>query len=146
MSEGRESSDGGFDDEEVIFTVDAWENQRYKPMQGGWQPPFVSGVPNMSDITGTHTIGCEGGVPLCSLPAGWEWLCEWTVDATSKLYGGCDGDGWSYASSFETLFEQCSKQILSGEMGRLSLVRRRRWVRRRRCVTAAARRQSFGPM
>lgn len=126
--------------DDPVVTLDAWENQRYKPMQGGWQPPFVSGVPNMSDITGNFMISVgENNLPVSQLPTGWEWICDWSVDV-SNMFGSCDSDGWSYASSFESIFEASQKKLLAGEMGRLSLVRRRRWIRRRKCITVSAKR------
>ena len=75
--------------------------------------------------------------PIGFLPKGWQWSDAWTIDL-SGAYGGCDDEGWSYASSFEFLFESCIKKTMVGEMGRLSLVRRRRWTRTRGCITADA--------
>ena len=64
-------------------------------------------------------------VPEVKLKEGWSFLGEWEVDK-SGLFGQVDEDGWSYATSFETIFEQTAKRTLLGEMQRISLVRRRR--------------------
>lgn len=66
------------------------------------------------------------------------WYTDgWDVDLTQS-HGNVDSEGWSYASSFDFLVESSLKKRLDGEMGRLSLVRRRRWIRRRVCVTNKA--------
>ena len=41
-------------------TIDAWQNQRFKPLQGGRTMPFVDiGVPYFSDLSGTRKIEFE---------------------------------------------------------------------------------------
>ena len=124
-------------------TIDSWQNQRYKPLQGGWCRPFTEvGVPYFSDLSGAREIAFttrESGdvLPEVKLKEGWSFFDEWEVDK-SGAFGEVDEDGWSYATSFETLFEQTSKRTLLGEMGRMSLVRRRRWVRVKTCVDMTA--------
>lgn len=120
-------------------SVDAWQNQRFKPLQG-WTRTFEL-TPQFSDITGTKkvdyaTINGEA-VPVAPLPEGWEFTTDWTVDTSGK-FGGTDAEGWSYATGFETLFENSVKGKSDGEMRSLSLVRRRRWVRIRQCVSTPA--------
>jgi len=121
--------------------VDAWQNQRFKPLQGGWTKPYGDMTPQFSDLTALKTVDFAtingNPVPVALLPSGWEYTSEWEVDMSGK-FGGVDKDGWSYATSFETLFDNSVKQKSDGEMARFSLVRRRRWIRQRACVSAAA--------
>lgn len=131
--------------DDFVVSVDSWEQQRYRPLQGVWLSPIQT--PKFSDISGTREVrssndGGEGmGLPMAVCPAGWEWEGEWSVDKSVPFaFGSCDEDGWSYAHSFDALFNDSLKKVLTGEMGRLSLVRRRRWIRTRRTATAAAKR------
>jgi len=121
--------------------VDAWQNQRFKPLQGGWTKPYGEMTPQFSDLTALKTVDFAtingNPVPVALLPSGWEYSTEWEVDKSDK-FGGIDKEGWSYATSFETLFDNSVKQKSEGEMARFSLVRRRRWIRQRVCVSAAA--------
>ena len=100
--------------------VDAWQNERFKPLQGGWKMPFVDvGVPYFSDISGSRKIDFETDemdgeeVPLVTLKHGWEFVDEWEIDM-SGTFGEVDSEGWSYATSFENLFEQSKKKSLKG--------------------------------
>ena len=98
-------------------------------------------TPQFSDLSGTQkveyaTINGEA-IPVAPLPEGWEFITDWTVDTSGK-FGSTDAEGWSYATSFETLFENSIKGKSDGEMRSLSLVRRRRWVRVRQCVSTPA--------
>ena len=53
-------------------------------------------------------------VPEVKLKEGWSFLDEWKVDKSGS-FGRVDADGWSYATSFETLFEQTAKKTLQGD-------------------------------
>ena len=135
-SSGEEEFRGSLDSKVV---VDAWQNERFKPLQGGWKQPFVDiGVPYFSDVSGSRKIDFETDkddgevIPLVSLKHGWDFVDEWEVDM-SGAFGEVDSEGWSYATSFENLFDQSKKRSSKGEMQRLSLVRRRRWVRVKQC-------------
>jgi hypothetical protein len=122
-------------------TIDVWENQRYKPLQGGWQAPYANeSMPAFSNIGGEISVPFDknSNTPLVTLPLGWQWCSDsWKIDR-SGAFGLTDVDGWSYAGTFETLVENSTKKKLEGEMGRMSLVRRRRWVRKHSSVTTDA--------
>jgi hypothetical protein len=122
-------------------TIDVWENQRYKPLQGGWQAPYLNeSMPTFSSIDGEVSVPFDKSTntPMITLPLGWQWCSDcWKIDK-SNSFGLADTDGWSYASTFETLIENSLKKKLEGEMGRMSLVRRRRWVRKHSSVTTDA--------
>lgn len=142
---------------EVEIIVDAWQNQRFKPLQRGWTLPFQGDGFPFSDISGENVVPCgEDGViipcsekspskninasklsPIVDLPEGWEWSTEWKIDS-SDTYGSKDSNGWSYGSSFENLYRQSLARSLDGNMGRMSIVRRRRWIRRRVCKNPSA--------
>jgi hypothetical protein len=116
--------------------VDFWENQRYKPLNG-WNPPYsMDGIPAYSDISGeiffNHDLVDNNEVYI---PFGWEWSTAWYIDVSGK-YGKCDAEGWSYASSFETLVENSLNKSLNNERSSLLLARRRRLVRMRVCTDA----------
>ena len=123
---------------EVFF----WENQRYKPLQGGWQSPWTGeATARFSNDEGTVHIPFEKDeLPVAVLPPGWQWIIQWQVDK-SHSYGSLDNDGWSYANTFENLIECTKNRCLSSEIGRLSVVRRRRWIRYRECVTTESKKE-----
>lgn len=118
--------------------VDFWENQRYKPLQGGWTRPFTGGVYPFSDISCSNKleINVNPNQTTFFMPPGWEWSSElWKVDKRN-IFGEVDADGWSYAISFEALFDQSLRRALRKERNSRSLVRRRRWVRTRYCKSS----------
>ncbi|RYG94569.1 hypothetical protein EON65_57295, partial [archaeon] len=80
-------------DEIFSITVDFWENQRFKPLQGGWATPFFGGFPNYSDLSGQEVVKgtCLSDDSLY-LPSGWVWLAGWAVD-TSGYFGEGDEQG-----------------------------------------------------
>lgn len=76
-----------------------------------------------------------------SLPAGWEWLTPWSVDAS----GGVGTDGWDYDVDFPLFASRGRTPNASPSM--LHSVRRRRLTRvRRRVEAAAATRAVTGPL
>ena len=72
-------------------TIDSWQNQRYKPLQGGWCKPFTDiGVPYFSDLSGLREIAStkrDTGeeVPEVKLKEGWSFLDEWKVDKSGSF-------------------------------------------------------------
>eukprot|EP01031_Cornospumella_fuschlensis_P037425 gene37425-45446_t len=120
------------------ITVDFWENQRFKPLQGGWASPFYGGFPNYSDLVGQDVAkgSCLNDDSLY-LPSGWAWLDEWKVDS-SGYFGEADEQGWSYAASFDSLVKASQDRLLRKERGALLVTRRRRWIRVAKCVDAKA--------
>jgi hypothetical protein len=65
------------------------------------------------------------------------WTTNWTVD-TSFSYGSTDPEGWAYGSSFDSLLEAIQANRSSGAKTTTSMVRRRRYIRLRSCVSAEA--------
>jgi hypothetical protein len=118
-----------------VVQVDFWENQRFKPLQGGW----AGGVPLYSDLSATRSVNPEVfSNDDIGLPKGWEWAEEeWKPD-TSEHFGQADRDGWSYAAKFETLIKQCYCKELKSERSTSNIARRRRWIRTRMCVDLEA--------
>lgn len=124
-------------DYQYEIQVELWENQRYKPLQGGWGPAFSSSsIPNFSDLMAKVSIHPfnpmeDDGIPL---PQGWEWIDDaWQPVISSSYYGEIDEDGWSYASSFDRLIHLSSSRNLQCERSHVNIYRRRRWYRRRQC-------------
>lgn len=120
--------------DKTIVEVDFWENQTYKSLQGGWSVPYY-GVQKFSDASGKtpfkHEKTMNGTVYL---PLGWEWLDKaWTIDLSGK-FGDTDPEGWSYAATFDILAEQTRLQVLKADRSTGNVMRRRRWIRCRRCV------------
>lgn len=112
--------------------VDYWENQRYKPMQGGWTTPYTTGVPSFSDLSYQNTCHEDQIADVdWNAGAGWEWTQKaFEVDMSGE-YGKVDEDGWSYATNFEKLMEMTRTKTLSGEKAVMHMARRRRWTRTR---------------
>lgn len=129
--------------------VDFWENQRYKPLQGGWGVPYMGGIAPFSNLNGSVPVDFENLDKFACLPPGWTWIHDsWHVDlpnqpsqATvfSTTRGEVDESGWSYGTSFESLMKQTQDRILQAERSTLNTARRRRWVRTRRCIDPQAR-------
>ena len=107
-------------DDEVVREVDVvWENQR-----AGFSSGFSEG--NLLAIERGPWTDESGRSRLhkddWECVEGWEWQTEWMAE----LGDGVDADGWAYAQSFPApLGWRASRS-------RISLVRRRRWVRLRR--------------
>ena len=98
-------------------------------------------MPRYSNDDGTIQIPVNDGIFPQFLPLGWQWISKWEIDL-SDTYGNVDKEqGWGYAASFENLIECTKTKTLSGEVGRLSIVRRRRWIRYRECVTAESKKE-----
>jgi hypothetical protein len=118
----------------TIVEVDFWENQTYKQLQGGWSVPYY-GVNKYSDATGKIPFKQEKTMNgTVFLPLGWEWTDKtWEVDKSGK-FGESDAEGWSYAPTFEVLVENTRTQTLKADRNNASMMRRRRWIRNRRCV------------
>jgi hypothetical protein len=114
--------------------LEMWENQRYKPMGGGWGRPFDEKTA-YSDINGEsiNVVSLRDVI----LKPGWEWSSDWVWDM-SGFYGETDEEGWSYATTFEDLFATSRAKCLSGQKKPMtSLVRRRRLLRQKQCVAGS---------
>lgn len=125
--------------EERTLIMEAWENTRYKPLLGGgWYSPYS--LPRLSDVSGQYVFPFDNIANTPSYsdikpPDGYEWLDEWIVDHSST-YGSVDKDGWAYSSTFDKLIEASKKKTLIGDKATLSIVRRRRWLRKLLANTA----------
>ena len=123
-------------DIDLIVEVDFCENQRYKPIRG-WGKPYQF-VPNHSDLS--MKVPLDYKLVLDNavfLPRGWEWTSQWKVD-TAERYGKTDADGWSYGTSFDSVLQQTLDRKLKAERNSINVVRRRRWMRFRKCVDSEA--------
>ena len=76
--------------------------------------------------------------PDVTLPDGWQWMAKWVIDK-STLYGQTDTEGWAYASTLDGLQESYHNHTTSGEKKTTSLIRRRRWIRARICISSSVR-------
>ena len=120
--------------------VDIWENQRYKPMAGGWKSPYLA-VPSYSTIDG---LDCNvTSLDDVVLVPGWTWNGSWVWDK-SDSYGEMDEEGWAYARNFEELFKLSVARRSSGRKNPVSsLVRRRRLIRQRVFISGSAAAATF---
>jgi hypothetical protein len=114
--------------------VDFWENQRYRPLQGGWTRPFSGGLPNYSCQSGKNQVADNiFRNDSFYLPIGWRWTDEsWKIDISGS-HGQCDEEGWSYATTFDMLILQSHRKELKAERSTAYTARRRRWTRWRLC-------------
>lgn len=65
----------------------------------------------------------------------WMWTTEWTVDTTSAF--ATDDSGWAYGLTWDRLFEAIQHNLCTADSA-ATLVRRRKWIRGRVCVTSDA--------
>ncbi len=65
------------------------------------------------------------------------WTTNWTVDS-SHSFGSTDPEGWAYGTTFDALIEAILANKASGAKQATSMVRRRRFIRARTCVSAEA--------
>ena len=54
------------------------------------------------------------------------------------MYGTTDRYGWTYGTTFERLLDSLKNRKASGICTTTSLVRRRRWIRTRKCLSQTA--------
>lgn len=135
---------------ETTVTVECWQNQRYKPLDG-WARPYdvANGIPAYSSAAGfaldnakpsSSSDNSVDTFPDIPLPEGWCWVAgsKWSID-TSTTYGEVSyEEGWAYATGFNTLFSQTVNRKLSSKKNTSSLVRRRRWTRQKKCDSLEA--------
>ena len=104
----------------VVHEVDeVWENQRCI-FSSGFSHENLLPVERgpWTDARGAR----QSPKDVWECPEGWEWTTEWMVEHSEKV----DEDGWAYAQSFP------APRGWRQSRSRMSLVRRRRWVRLRR--------------
>jgi hypothetical protein len=111
-----------------------WQNQTYIPIKG-WGAPFT-GIDHYTDASGSISHSNWDFPDLPVLP-GWKWTTKWTID-TSHSFGATDSDGWAYETTFDRLIDSIKSCKSSGTNVTTSIVRRRRYIRMRTCVTAEA--------
>mmetsp|Transcript_8422 Transcript_8422/g.12541 ORF Transcript_8422/g.12541 Transcript_8422/m.12541 type:complete len:796 (+) Transcript_8422:25-2412(+) len=113
---------------------EVWENHTYIPVRG-WGAPYSS-VSLFSDRGGDRCLSNEK-FPDVSVVSGWEWSGDWTID-TSHSFGPTDSEGWCYGVTFERLLAAIASNSTSAEDQSSCMVRRRRWIRERVCVSEEA--------
>lgn len=126
-------------DEECLVLEEIWQNERWQP-NGGFCVPFTmtEAVAHFTDRSGEVPYSRNAAFPDISLPSGWRWESnDWDIDLSGS-YGGCDANGWMYASGFNSLFHMIETNTATGELSKTCLVRRRRWIRMRECVSGDA--------
>ena len=140
----RRTLDGG------AVEVSVFENQRYIPLRGwgsrGHLLPtdrFRRFVPDDGRSPAGGRADSSWEFPAPALPRGWEWEGAWQVDRGGAGAKSKDGDGWSYASDFGSLYSSylsssSSLPASAGSRGPVDFVRRRRLVRRRAPVARLA--------
>lgn len=69
------------------------------------------------------------------------WTTEWTIDTTCSFT--TDEEGWAYGHTWDRLFEAIQKNLSTSDSS-TTLVRRRKWIRGRVCVTSSAMEQLQG--
>jgi hypothetical protein len=110
--------------------IAVFENQRTQPY-----PPFdwsTSALtrPNFSDLE--FNVGYKfDKLSKALAPEGWEWVDNWSVD---KKHIQTDAEGWIYGATFSKLLSNY-KRKRSYVSADNCYARRRRWVRRLRCLT-----------
>ena len=124
------NSSASVKDIDFVSEAEVWENQSWRPVRRIWASPL--GVPKFSDASNEPISQPEERWSEMTLEPGWEWVSELQVDK-SKRYGSPDEEGWMYGISFESLIDQI-KSGKAEEQTAASIVRRRRFVRSKKCV------------
>ncbi|KAL0983927.1 hypothetical protein UPYG_G00134850 [Umbra pygmaea] len=104
----------------IRYQEDAYENQRWNPVDNFSDRLLPSDRWQWSDITGLEHRPLDSFL----LPSGnWEWEGGWYID---ENFGGeaTEKDGWTYAMDFPATYTKDKKWN--------SCVRRRRWIRYRK--------------
>uniref|UniRef100_A0A8C5E3T3 Tectonin beta-propeller repeat-containing protein 1 n=1 Tax=Gouania willdenowi TaxID=441366 RepID=A0A8C5E3T3_GOUWI len=104
----------------IRYQEEAYENQRWNPVDGFTERLLPSDRWQWSDITGLQHRPLDS-FQLSS--TSWEWECDWFVDENFEGHPTEKG-GWSYAIDFPATYTKDKKWN--------SCVRRRRWLRYRR--------------
>ena len=124
------STSANVKDIDFVSEAEVWENQSWRPMRRIWASPL--GVPKFSDASNEPISQPDEKWSEMTLESGWEWVSELQVDK-SRRYGAPDEEGWMYGVSFESLIDQMNAGKAE-EQTASSLVRRRRFVRSKKCV------------
>ncbi|KAM6951559.1 tectonin beta-propeller repeat-containing protein 1 [Aplochiton taeniatus] len=104
----------------VRYQEDAYENQRWNPVDGFSERLLPSDRWQWSDVTGLENQPLDG----FRLPsANWEWEGDWYMDENFEGEP-TEKEGWTYAMDFPATYTRDKKWN--------SCVRRRRWLRYRR--------------
>ena len=113
---------------------EVWQNQTYLPIKG-WGAPFT-GPDHYTDLSGGKSYSNWDFPELTVLP-GWQATTKWTIDK-SHSFGATDPDGWAYETTFDRLIDDIKACKTSSVNKSTSIVRRRRYIRTRVCVTPEA--------
>lgn len=110
----------------MCATEEVFENERYQPLIG-WGSTWL--LPTDPKHWSRRDFSCSvQEFPEAELPLGWEWKDNWKVDKV----GAADEDGWSYDFDFRNVEWPPSKNMKVPA----TFVRRRRWIRTRKCMNA----------
>ena len=116
-----------------------WETETYRQLFGQFSSPVTK--PRYSDIGGVRKVsdGPNDKFPDIKIPEGWECTGDWVLwSGTAELLG--DKDGWLYGKTYAELERQVyeKRDCGSERIRRGAGVRRRKWVRTRRCISVEA--------
>jgi hypothetical protein len=117
-----------FEKGDDVVECEVFENETYGLIQG-WSPPNLPGQRMKYSNRKGELSSSE--FPEVKLPGDFRWEEEWRVD---KAYTPCDGDGWSYGSTFASLEQDLERGESRGVASTFDLTRRRRWVRTSRRI------------
>jgi hypothetical protein len=99
----------------LSYTVELFENERWFPLSGWCPKRLPSDRPHFSSKDGKKALD-----PLhWNIPNGYEWIGDWSVDKDHPK--GNDPEGWRYGFAWGTSFQP--------GMSPSTFVRRRRWIR-----------------
>ena len=127
--------------EGYLVNDEVWETETYRQLFGKWSSPIAK--PRFSNVGGADKLsdGPNETFPVLEPPDGWDVVDgEWVLwPGTMSLTS--DRDGWMYGKGYPDIVKQVQQGEDSGssdEVRRGATVRRRRWIRTRRCVTPKA--------
>jgi hypothetical protein len=119
------SSSPSFSQSTDPIVEEVFECERYNPLTGEWDTPFLGGDPSRwTDSSGT----CERNRESVKLPPNgqWEWSSPWTLEKVSDTdaSGSPDPNGWKYSRNFNSFAASSHNGCQFTDS-----VRRRRWYR-----------------
>jgi len=126
---------------EYMVNDEVWETETYRQLFGKYSSPLSK--PRYSNVGGVEKLwdGPNEQFPELEVPSGWEVPSgEWILWPGTSLLTR-DRDGWLYGKSYGEIESQVQDGLDCGsdEVRKASSVRRRRWIRTRKCVSEEAR-------
>ncbi|GIL84698.1 hypothetical protein Vretifemale_13315, partial [Volvox reticuliferus] len=113
---------------------EVYENERFIPLLG-WSSNNLLPTERRRYSRHGHSYS---SFPLVPLPPGWEWEGPWQVETA----GHVDSNGWFYALDWPLLRYPPTKDQARRTV--TDMVRRRRWLRRRRWIGVSAKGAASG--